>query len=333
MTKESIFSLLMLFCLFGISLISLIYTKSEFYAYEKFAIFNVNILFFVYPLFMTSIDLKKLCNWLLWIFLPIAILFIVARYIYFSPLNADKSLIRYEFYLIRQYYLGLSTTTAALVLLLIYLKRPLIYSIIAILTLLGLGGRGAFLFLIFTIVVWKLDKIINFGASFRFTKKNLLYSILSGGVLVVAIVYFFDKIFAVINLGLLRFKTLLDPAVDNSTRGRIERLEYTINEIITAPWNHIFGKGIGSFGILYTGVDGREYPHNIYLEVLFELGIIGLISFLLFTIIPFWYRRNALFMTWMLYFFLNALKSGDLTSLWILFLAYGLVVFNPKIKT
>ena len=333
LTKESIFSLLMLFCLFGISLISLIYTKSEFYAYEKFAIFNVNILFFVYPLFMTSIDLKKLCNWLLWIFLPIAILFIVARYIYFSPLNADKSLIRYEFYLIRQYYLGLSTTTAALVLLLIYLKRPLIYSIIAILTLLGLGGRGAFLFLIFTIVVWKLDKIINFGASFRFTKKNLLYSILSGGVLVVAIVYFFDKIFAVINLGLLRFKTLLDPAVDNSTRGRIERLEYTINEIITAPWNHIFGKGIGSFGILYTGVDGREYPHNIYLEVLFELGIIGLISFLLFTIIPFWYRRNALFMTWMLYFFLNALKSGDLTSLWILFLAYGLVVFNPKIKT
>lgn len=333
LTKESMFSLLMLFCIFAITAISLIYTESEFYAYEKSAIFTVNILFFIYPLFITSIDLEKLYKWLLWIFLPVAIMFVLARFLYFSDLNADKSLIRYEFYLIRQHYLGLSTTTAALVLLLVYLKKPLIYTIVALLTLIGLGGRGAFLFLIFTLFIWKFDQIINFGASFKIRKKHLTFSIISIGALAVSIYYFFDKIFAVIKFGLLRFKTLLDPSADRSTRGRIERLEYTFDSIIAAPWKFVFGEGIGSFGILYTGVDGREYPHNIYLEVLFELGLAGLIPFIFFTIVPFWYKRNAFYMALMLYFFLNALKSGDLTSIWILFLTYGLVVFNPKIKT
>lgn len=327
------FSLLMLFCISAIIAISLIYTESEQYAYEKSAIFTVNILYFIYPLFITSIDLEKLCKWLLWIFLPIAILFVIAKFLYFSDLNADHTLIRYEFYLIRRHYLGLSTTTAALVLLLVYLKKPLIYTIIALITMLGLGGRGAFIFLIFTLFVWKLNRIIDFGVSFKIKKKHLIFSIFSLSAFAVFIYYFFDKIVAVINFGLLRFKTLLDPAADRSTRGRIERLEYTFDSILGAPWKFVFGEGIGSFGILYTGVDGREYPHNIYLEVLFELGVIGLIPFLFFTIVPFWYRRNAFYMALMLYFFLNALKSGDLTSIWILFLTYGLVVFNPKIKT
>ncbi|MGB5692810.1 MAG: O-antigen ligase family protein [Flavobacteriaceae bacterium] len=333
LTRESMFSLLMLFFIFVIMVISLLYTDSGLYAYEKSAIFIVNILYFIYPLFITKIDLEKLCKWLLWFFLPVAIMFVLARFLYFSELNADKTLIRYEFYLIRKHYLGLSTTTAALILLLVYLKKPFIYTIIALTTLIGLGGRGAFLFLIFTLFIWKFDKIINFGSSFKLTRKHLTYSIFSASAIVFVIYYFFDKIFAVINFGLLRFKTLLDPSVDRSTRGRIERLEYTIDSILAAPWKFIFGEGIGSFGILYTGVDGREYPHNIYLEVLFELGLLGLIPFLFFTIIPFWYKRNAFFQAFMLYFFLNALKSGDLTSIWTLFLSYGFIVFNPKIKT
>ncbi len=333
LTKEALFSLLLLSCLFALVVMSLIYTESGFYAYEKSAIFTVNILYFIYPLFMTRVDLQKLCKWLLWFFLPVAILFVIARFLYFSELNADKSLIRYEFYLIRQHYLGLSTTTAALVLLLVYLKKPLVYTIIALVTLIGLGGRGAFLFLIFTLFIWKFDKIINFGSSIKLTRKNLSFSLLSVSALFVAGYYFFDKILAVINFGLSRFTTLLDPSVDRSTRGRIERLEYTIDYMLEAPWKFLFGEGIGSFGILYTGVDGREYPHNIYLEVLFELGLMGLIPFLLFTTIPFWYRRNAFYQALMLYFFLNALKSGDLTSIWMLFLTYGLVVFNPKFKT
>lgn len=331
LTNQAIFSLVMLFCFFAVMIVSLLYTESGFYAYEKIGLFTINILFFIYPLFITYINLEELCNWLLWIFLPIAILFIVARFLYFSDLNVGKSLIRYEFYLIRHYYLGLSTTTAGLVLLLVYLKRPLIYSLIAIVTLLGLGGRGAFLFLLLTLFIWKLPDIVNYGSSFILTRKKLNYFFFGGSVLLAFLVLFFEKIFAVVNLGLLRFKTLFDPAAD-STGGRIDRLNFSFESILGAPWNHIFGEGIGSFGILFTGVDAREYPHNIYLEVLFELGIFGLIPFLLFTLIPFWYKSKTFYKVFLIYYFLNSLKSGDLTSLWILFLAYGLVVFNPKIK-
>ena len=332
LSQEAIFTLAMLSCFFVVMILSLLYTESGLYAFEKIGLFTINILFFIYPLFITYINLEKLCNWLLWIFLPVAILFIVARFVYFSDLNVGKNLIRYEFYLIRHYYLGLSTTTAGLVLLLVYLKRPLIYTLIALVTLLGLGGRGAFLFLILTLFIWKLPTIVNYSSSFRLSRKKIIYMVFGGGALLAFLSVFFDRIFAVVNLGLLRFKTLFDPAAD-STGGRIDRLSFSYDSIIGAPWNHIFGQGIGSFGILFTGVDAREYPHNIYLEVLFELGIFGLIPFLLFTLIPFWFKCNTFYKVFLVYYFLNALKSGDLTSLWILFLAYGLVVFNPKIKS
>lgn len=37
----------------------------------------------------------------------------------------------------------------------------------------------------------------------------------------------------------------------------------------------LFGHGLGSWPVLYDGTDQRNYPHNMFLEVLAELGIIG----------------------------------------------------------
>src|SRR5690606_16839831 len=43
----------------------------------------------------------------------------------------------------------------------------------------------------------------------------------------------------------------------------------------------VFGFGIGSFGVQYTGYDERFYPHNIVVELMLELGLVGLVLFLL----------------------------------------------------
>lgn len=48
--------------------------------------------------------------------------------------------------------------------------------------------------------------------------------------------------------------------------------------------NPFLGSGVGSFGLAYNGYDGREYPHNIFLELLSENGLAALIVFALLLI-------------------------------------------------
>ena len=41
--------------------------------------------------------------------------------------------------------------------------------------------------------------------------------------------------------------------------------------------NPVFGIGLGAYGLYRVGKDGRDHPHNMFLEVLIEQGIIGFI--------------------------------------------------------
>jgi len=81
-----------------------------------------------------------------------------------------------------------------------------------------------------------------------------------------------------------------------------------------------FGKGTGNFGYLYLKEDSQVYPHNIFIEILYENGLIGIILFMLI-LIPgfikiikqsqFNNKINFLFVVF-LYFLINAQFSGDL---------------------
>ncbi|RST57688.1 O-antigen ligase family protein [Siminovitchia terrae] len=63
-----------------------------------------------------------------------------------------------------------------------------------------------------------------------------------------------------------------------SAEGRLDRYNEAYEMFVSSP---IFGKGLGSFTIFYNnGVDINDYPHNIFLEFLSELGLVGLIGFL-----------------------------------------------------
>ena len=39
----------------------------------------------------------------------------------------------------------------------------------------------------------------------------------------------------------------------------------------------IIGYGTGNYGFFYTGVDAKVYPHNLFVEILYENGILGLL--------------------------------------------------------
>ncbi|WDW10071.1 O-antigen ligase family protein [Priestia aryabhattai] len=84
----------------------------------------------------------------------------------------------------------------------------------------------------------------------------------------------------------------------------------------------IWGNGLGSFGYMLNGFDIRDYPHNIFLETLSELGLIGFIILIIpiyisvrrFYIYSKFDSRGYIKLTMCLfiYYLVNSLVSGDL---------------------
>lgn len=311
---------------------SLLYTKSPHFSFEKTLFFSINVLYFIYPLFITKIDLELLHKLFLYIFLPIVLWFIISKALYFTPYNKGNRLIGITFYEVRRNYLGLGMGLGLLVILQVYLKKSFVLISLTMIFLFGLAARGALIFLLVTLLIWKFKSLLNRILRFKLKKKILKTLTFVFLFVQIIIIYQYEKLIGFLSVGLLRFQSLFEISTDESMLGRVDMLIYTMETIFGSITTFFFGKGIGSFGILYTGEDSRQYPHNVFLEVWFELGIFFLILFVIFIVFPFLLKRKTIFKVFIFYFLLNALKSGDLPGLWLLFFFIGLLVFNPEFK-
>lgn len=102
--------------------------------------------------------------------------------------------------------------------------------------------------------------------------------------------------------------------------------------------NPIFGTGLAGWPIESGFGDYLMYPHNMILEIMAELGIVGLVLFGLFgsyALIVFWNRNNlrmnamALLVLMLLTnTFLNAMSTGDISQNRIVFGMIGLLLFQ-----
>ncbi|CDQ17937.1 O-antigen ligase family protein [Halobacillus karajensis] len=134
---------------------------------------------------------------------------------------------------------------------------------------------------------------------------------------------------------IFRMQVLLDGGGTSST-ARVERFQEAFS-----MWgdNPIFGHGIGSFPLFYNGMDIRDYPHNIFLEVLAELGIIGFLVLIVLFAISFFsvlkYKDSVIQLTVLsgiLFTLLNAMVSGDINDNRILFTFLAIGCMLPVIK-
>ena len=62
-----------------------------------------------------------------------------------------------------------------------------------------------------------------------------------------------------------------------ATKGSgVKRLDFYARTLTALPENLWFGQGVGSWSVFYYGADRREYPHNLFLEIAYEEGLVAL---------------------------------------------------------
>ncbi|NPV14195.1 O-antigen ligase family protein [candidate division WOR-3 bacterium] len=135
-----------------------------------------------------------------------------------------------------------------------------------------------------------------------------------------------------------RIRNTVSGPIDQTAHTRVIRAEAAIAMFREHPFT---GVGIGGFDQefnLYESERG-DYPHNLFLEVAAELGLLGLLLITLLLFIPIRHLITGLahgnrpitllIFALTVYFLVNALFSGDLNDNRLLFTALGLCLALP----
>jgi hypothetical protein len=118
---------------------------------------------------------------------------------------------------------------------------------------------------------------------------------------------------------------------NNSFNKRLEYLLFSKTKIFENKSSLILGYGLGSFSNEYDQTDRRLYPHNIIVEIVFELGLIGLLLALAFLIsnsssYKGFFTNLALLAA--LTLFINSMKSSSIVDLRLLFALLAISIFH-----
>lgn len=194
--------------------------------------------------------------------------------------------------------------------------------------MLHLGGRGPLLSLGFTLIFYiflnkmHLKRILSFLA------------LMSVSLLMMYGAFKFLTSFETPMASLERLQSLLHPKGDGAILERLEYFKSAWHAFISAP---IFGLGIGGWPTYQALSDPQLHPHNIFLEIMAEAGIVGLLLFLLFLVTSFykfWLSGLRFVPLYVLVFcFINALKSGDIIDNILFFAFLGLSLGITQKKT
>lgn len=318
-----VYLLLIVLSLLILIVFSLTYTKSESYSILKTIAFGLNVLSFVYPIFMVKFREKVFFRTFLYVIIPASIIFLTAKTIYwFGDVQAMKN----KYMLFGGSYLLLGDILVFGLYYLIKSKKWLLAFLFTIL-LLAIGAKGPFVFFVVVLLFWKHKNIFNIKLKAKILNKTKWLLI----ILVPLAVIFRDQVLKTLQFGVFRFSRFFDAFTTESSDSRIGYFSFAIENIFNSVSAILFGHGIGSFGIMYNGIDARDFPHNIFLETWFELGVVGVILITILLVLPILLKnRQILFKLAALYVLLNYLKSGNLDGARVLFGVYGLLIFINK---
>ena len=230
-------------------------------------------------------------------------------------------------------------------------RKHLIYraafGLLGVLVILLSGTRTVFLAVL---IIYLLLQFFNKDLGKFYLKLKTLRRIIVGVFLISVTLFFilFRNIFGLSSMLLSRFTGIADITRDND-RSVNERFEQWTLAVDMWSDNILTGVGTGGYGFYYLNWDLRMYPHNLFLELLSEVGLIGftLFSIMLYKVwrllIKRWnyYERHKLnfLISLFLFGFITSMTSLELPNQYILFLSICLILCvnsiestRPKIK-
>ena len=327
--------ILMFFYLFMI--ISLGYSSSDGYALTKSINFGTVILAFLFPLLAKKFNKDFFIYSLTLLVFIISVIFLN---FYISYLNKENIILlnisEEEAVKLTVGYLSIAILNGIIILYYFFKKNQIFWIqwsiiIISFSFLVASGGRGPLLIVLLILGVYSFYQLFLSFASFKIKKLILpifMVSILIGGFFMIIYTNSIEsdnKVFKLFESSMERFTTLKDSqGGGKSAYSRILYTKFSIDKINQQP---IWGYGIGSFGFEYNNIDEKDYPHNLFLEVWFELGIVPLFLIILF-FYAIYQHISSVRCYWCMaiyfYFFFNILKSDSLTDIRILTSFFGI---------
>lgn len=345
--KRNLLALIFLLVFYVWILVTLFYTPSKSYSYQKAILFLPNILAFAYPLVIKRFDIAKFFRIVSLVLPLISVVFITVYLDYSAYTGANKEI--YEsvlgLYLVCSTLLGINVLVIACSKTKIFKSSVISTSVfvVSLLMMVILGARGP---LIFCLVLLLLFMGLNFVKTAYFGKILLsdIKTIVYGFVILIMFsglfLFFGEELNYLLGRSLVRLELLMPSGSDGSSMGhsvdvRVDQLDFGINLVTDNLNDSMFGYGLGSFGILHSGQDGRSYPHNIFLEIWIEAGIIGLLIFLSFLWMIFTKNINGINyinILVLLFILLNSLKSSSFIDIRSYFAVFGMYMLSSNSK-
>lgn len=313
-------------------ILTFFYSESQVYALIKIRGFLLNIVAFTFPITSIKIQYYKP---IIKVLTSLALL--VIGFLSFLLYNDLFNLVKMSdedqlnlFFTTLPTYLDFGAFIAISFILLLNNKSifSVIFKIIIFYFLIILGGRGPLLALMLIIMI-----------NVFLTKKNF---VLSGYVKYLFLFLFIAFIYVYFDLTFIDFERLnlfKNYGSDESVNDRILFIGKCIGGFMDKP---IFGNGIGATGMLISGQDIVLYPHNLFVEVLAEFGLIGfflyLSIFLIFLRMVFIKKipvEYVPFLLVVLYLFFQDMKSGAFEA-WRIscgWLSVATIILNYNCKT
>lgn len=359
--NKKLWRILLLFVFYLIATLSISYSPSNHYAYIKAFLFLTNIVAIMSPIFHPNFRVNKFIKY----FTITAVLIGIYSFIVYGFYFGNKSNI---LGLARKFYRGFYLDSGYILGLALILALKLNNSVLKVISinllvilLWASAARGPIIFTFISILIYISAIGLDLGAS-KFLKRifrnwQKIIALILVNVVVISIIYSSSFGATVFNRTLYRFSVIVPSDIEQTmldaernangdymwgedeeegslpSQSSINRLDHYIYSwnMINKTWKtQVIGHGFGSYGIIKTGKDQRLYPHNIFLEIWFETGIIGLVTFLFFMIQALlWTMKNNQHILGIaiLYLLANTFKSYSLVDHRILMGIMGISMF------
>lgn len=318
-------------------LASLLYTEAPIYGTDKFLRFiTIGTLSVFGPIFLFK-ERKTLYR-CFYVFILLSSLMVIASAISASFTSSGFHMAFGSCCLA----LGRMTGMVSLIILFCFLlhskkkRQKIIWTILFLLNTFGLfyaGGRGPVIAFVITLLLLAIFTLLSLLIKRSKNDTRILKTTSLFTVTIFLVILIFPQPFGTL-INRVRV-ALTEPRGGSSVSLRLNSYGSAIKAISQHP---LLGLGVGGFSVYHSGIDQISYPHNIFLEIWCELGVLGIIFFVfLITFCIFClfrlkdkyrdekqYSLITTILTVFIFMFINTLFSGDINNNRLFFTWFGI---------